>query len=552
MLGASMPSSTRPSPALVMTKRPSDQTPPALQTIDHLHNLYSVLLQGPLQRAEQMQSVAIECPSGLSYRFEDLHRASGRIANWLRSLGLAQGDRVAAQVEKSPEAVMLYLATIRAGFVFLPLNTAYRAGEIGYFLEDATPAVVICSPENREWIAPLARRSGCRVLETLGETRDGSLLQAAAGFADDSPIAPTAPDALAAILYTSGTTGRSKGAMLTHRNLASNAMVLHRVWHWQSGDVLLHALPIFHVHGLFVALHGALLNASKIIWLSRFDLDAVIGALPGATLMMGVPTFYVRLLGESRFNRQLVEHMRLFISGSAPMLAETHLAFTERTGHRILERYGMSETIMLTSNPYEGDRRAGTVGHPLPETELRLVCAQTSQIIRRPVSGEASEIGGVEVRGPNVFIGYWNMPQKTQEEFTPDGWFKTGDVGQWDGSGYLALVGRSKDLIITGGYNVYPKEVEGLLDEWPGVAESAVFGVPHPDFGEAVMAVVVARPGIDLEVEAIRASLRESIANYKVPKQIHLLDSLPRNVMGKVQKNLLRERFGPASRGAVA
>jgi malonyl-CoA/methylmalonyl-CoA synthetase len=384
-------------------------------------------------------------------------------------------------------------------------------------------------------------------VETLGESRDGSLLVRAAPFPDAAPVVRTGPDELAAILYTSGTTGRSKGAMLSHRNLASNVLVLHHAWQWQPGDVLLHALPIFHVHGLFVALHGALYNSSEMVWLPRFDLDAVISALPSVTVMMGVPTFYVRLLTAPRFQAGLVRHMRLFVSGSAPMLTETHEAFTARTGHRILERYGMSETVMLTTNPYDGERRPGTVGHPLPGVGLRLVSAETQAVIPLPPLGEASTIGGVEVRGPNVFRGYWNMPEKTKEEFTLDGWFKTGDVGRWDEHGYLALVGRSKDLIITGGYNVYPKEIEKLLDDWPGVEESAVFGVPHPDFGEAVTAVVVAKPGAQVEAAAVLASLKGAIANYKVPKQIHLLEALPRNVMGKVQKNLLRDRFSPSS-----
>ncbi len=519
----------------------------SLRKLDQLDNLYAFLLHRPLSDSDSMRSVAITCPGGLQYSFDDLHRSSGRIANWLLSLKLPAGARVAAQVEKSPEAVMLYLATIRAGLVFLPLNTAYRAGEIGYFLDDAKPAVVVCSPEHLGWISPLAEQAGCRAVETLGESRDGSLLDKAAPFPDAAPVVRTGPDELAAILYTSGTTGRSKGAMLSHRNLASNALVLHHAWQWQPGDVLLHALPIFHVHGLFVALHGALYNSSEMVWLPRFDLDAVISALPSVTVMMGVPTFYVRLLTDPRFQAGLVRHMRLFVSGSAPMLTETHEAFTARTGHRILERYGMSETVMLTTNPYDGERRPGTVGQPLPGVGLRLVSAETQAVIPLPPLGEASTIGGVEVRGPNVFRGYWNMPEKTKEEFTLDGWFKTGDVGRWDEHGYLALVGRSKDLIITGGYNVYPKEIEKLLDDWPGVEESAVFGVPHPDFGEAVTAVVVAKPGAQVEAAAVLASLKGAIANYKVPKQIHLLEALPRNVMGKVQKNLLRDRFSPSS-----
>jgi len=349
-------------------------------------------------------------------------------------------------------------------------------------------------------------------------------------------------DDLAAILYTSGTTGRSKGAMLSHRNLASNAQTLKRAWQWRSGDVLLHALPIFHVHGLFVALHGALINGSKTLWLSRFDADQIIRLLPRASVMMGVPTFYVRLAADARLNRRLVKGMRLFISGSAPLLAETFSAFQARTGHTILERYGMSETIMLTSNPVRGERRAGTVGQPLPGVGVRIADDQ-GRVIRRKRSG-LSEIGGVQVRGPNVFSGYWRMPEKTREEFTTDGWFKTGDMARWDAEGYLHLVGRSKDLVITGGYNVYPKEIEMLIDALPGVDESAVIGIPHPDFGEAVTAVVVLKAGARVDADALLAQIKPRIANYKVPKSIHIVQSLPRNAMGKVQKNLLREQFG--------
>ena len=514
----------------------------SLESLDRLGNLYEFLSQLWSSKAGLDRAV-FETPEGLVYRYSDLHQGSARIANWLASLHLPKGSRVAAQVEKSPEAVMLYLATVRAGLVFLPLNTAYRSSEISYFIEDAEPGVVVCSPENLEWVAPLAADAGCQHVETLGVHRDGSLLQKAAPHGNDFKTVATSPDSLAAILYTSGTTGRSKGAMLSHRNLASNALVLHRAWQWCSTDVLLHALPIFHVHGLFVALHGALLNASNMLWLAKFDADQVFRAMPKASVMMGVPTFYVRMLEDARLNRSSTAQMRLFVSGSAPMLAETHQAFTERTGHFILERYGMSETIMLTSNPYEGERRPGTVGHPLEGVGLRLTHAETRAVIAQPALGTASEIGGVEVRGPNVFSGYWRMPEKTKEEFTADGWFKTGDVGRWDERGYLALVGRSKDLIITGGYNVYPKEIEQLLDDLPGVDESAVFGVPHPDFGEAVTAVVVPKSGARLEEAVLLAAIKGTIAGFKVPKRIYVADQLPRNVMGKVQKNELRNRY---------
>ena len=363
----------------------------------------------------------------------------------------------------------------------------------------------------------------------------------AAPFGDDFATVPVGADALAAILYTSGTTGRSKGAMLTHGNLASNAQVLHAAWAWRADDVLVHALPIFHVHGLFVALHGALLAGARMIWLPRFENEAVLRALPQATVMMGVPTFYVRLLEDARLNADLVRGMRLFVSGSAPLLAETHTAFTDRTGHAILERYGMSETVMLTSNPYQGKRKAGTVGPPLPGVGLRLI-DETGQVIT-PQPGRVSGIGGVQVRGPNVFVGYWNMPEKTREEFTEDGWFKTGDMGRYDEDGYVVLVGRSKDLIITGGYNVYPKEIEMLLDDLAGVEESAVIGLPHPDFGEAVAAVVVPRKGVSLAEASLLAQVKGQIANYKVPKRLFVVEQLPRNVMGKVQKNLLRDQY---------
>jgi malonyl-CoA/methylmalonyl-CoA synthetase len=484
---------------------------------------------------------AFETLDGRCYTFDDLRHASAKIANWLVSLNIARGSRVAVQVEKSVEAVMLYLGTLRAGMVFLPLNTAYREGEIGYFLKDAEPAVVVCSPSNLSWIEPLAKEAGCRVVKTLGESIDGSLIEAATPFPASFQTVKSKPDDLAAILYTSGTTGRSKGAMLSHRNLLSNALTLQKYWGWKKGDVLLHALPIFHVHGLFVALHGALINGSKSYWISRFDADAVVKFLPKSTVMMGVPTFYVRLAADARVNKALVKNMRLFISGSAPLLTETFESFKKNTGHTILERYGMSETVMLTSNPYKGARKAGTVGLPLPGVKVRLVNDAGKLIASR--KGKISDIGAVQVQGPNVFAGYWRMPEKTKEEFTADGWFRTGDMGKWDEDGYLNLVGRSKDLIITGGYNVYPKEIEMLIDDMPGVEETAVIGVPHSDFGEAVTAVVVAKPGVKLDGEAMIAAIKEKIANYKVPKKVYVVEALPRNAMGKVQKNVLRELF---------
>ena len=505
------------------------------------NNLFSALRAAFPTDLEQ---VAIETADAapLHYTWRDLERGTAMLANLLDSLELPAGSRVAVQTEKSVEALMLYLAVLRAGLVYLPLNTAYQSAEMTYFIGDAEPAVVVCTGRNFGWVSKLAFSAGTAHVFTLNDDRSGSLLQRAAAHRDQHTPAHRDADDLAAILYTSGTTGRSKGAMLTHANLLSNARVLKDCWGWrtpeQGGDVLIHALPIFHVHGLFVASHGALLNGSKMIWFSKFDPQAVIARLPEATVFMGVPTLYVRLLGEPALNREACRNMRLFISGSAPLLIETFDAFRARSGHTILERYGMSETVMLTSNPYDakdGERRGGTVGLPLPGVGLRVV-------------GEAralcatDEIGAIEVRGPNVFKGYWRMPEKTQEEFTADGWFKTGDVGRIDATGVVTIVGRSKDLIISGGYNVYPAEVESVLNELPGVLESAVVGVPHADFGEAVVAVLVARPGAAPQASALIAALKAQIANLNVPKQLFIVAELPRNAMGKVQKNLLREQ----------
>jgi malonyl-CoA/methylmalonyl-CoA synthetase len=443
---------------------------------------------------------------------------------------------------------MLYLATLRAGLVYLPLNTAYQRAELEYFLRDAEPSMFVCSPQRLREIEPIARASRCSHVLTLGEQRDGTLLAAAAPFGDSFRTVRRAPNDLAAILYTSGTTGRSKGAMLSHRNLASNALTLDEFWGFKAArdagrpDVLLHALPLFHVHGLFVASHAALLAGAKSLMLPRFDLRQVLERMPQSTVMMGVPTFYTRLLAEPGFGREQCSQMRLFIAGSAPLLAETHVQFEQRTGHRILERYGMSETLMLVSNPFfevDGPRIAGTVGIPLPGVEVRVIGDDGTPCA-------VGEIGGVQVKGPNVFGGYWRMPEKTKEEFTGDGWFRTGDVGHFGGKSlpdrYLTLVGRSKDLIISGGYNVYPKEIEGYIDEMSGVVESAVIGLPHPDFGEAVAAVVVGR-GSTVDAARIIDALKTQIANYKVPKRVFIVDDLPRNTMGKVQKNVLRDRY---------
>jgi malonyl-CoA/methylmalonyl-CoA synthetase len=509
-------------------------------------NFYALVQQRfPTDRG----SACIETAEGLVYSWNDLHRGSGRIANWLAALGMAPGARVAVQVEKSPECLMLYLATLRAGLVYLPLNTAYQKAEIEYFLADAQPELVVCTPARRGEIEPLAQRAKCRHVHTLGEARDGSLLQMAAPHADDFDTRLCQPTDLAAILYTSGTTGRSKGAMLSHGNLASNALTLDRFWGFaaerEAGrqDVLLHALPLFHVHGLFVASHAALLAGARTLLLPKFDVAQVLERLPRSTVFMGVPTYYTRLLAEAAFDRGCCARMRLFVSGSAPLLADTHREFEQRTGHRILERYGMSETVMLVSNPYfpaQGERIAGTVGVALPGVGVRVVRDDGGPV---PVG----EIGDVQVRGPNVFSGYWRMPEKTKEEFTADGWFRTGDVGHFGGgdvpAGYLTLVGRSKDLIISGGYNVYPKEIEGYIDEMANVVESAVIGLPHPDFGEAVAAVVVARRDGAIKADVIIDGLRGRIANYKVPKRVFVVEELPRNTMGKVQKNVLREVY---------
>jgi malonyl-CoA/methylmalonyl-CoA synthetase len=487
-----------------------------------------------------LERTAIETADGdgapLYYRWSDLERGTAMLANLLLSLELPAGARIAVQTEKCVEALMLYLAVLRAGYVYLPLNTAYQAGEIEYFIGNAEPSVVVCSGRNFGWVSKVAFRAGTKNVFTLNDDRSGSLLDRAALMSERHEPAHRAEGDLAAILYTSGTTGRSKGAMLTHGNLLSNARVLKDAWAWQAGDVLIHALPIFHVHGLFVASHGALLNGSRMIWFSRFDPKAAIARFAEATVFMGVPTLYVRMLAEPALTREAAAPMRLFVSGSAPLLLETFTEWQRRTGHTILERYGMSETVMLTSNPYrpESARRGGTVGLPLPGVGVRVHDDKG-----RPLA--AGEIGGIEVKGPNVFKGYWRMPEKTADEFTTDLWFKTGDVGRIDTDGYVTIVGRSKDLIISGGYNVYPAEIEGYINDMPGVAESAVVGVPHKDFGEAVVAVVVPRPGAALDGATIVAALKQQIANFKVPKQVFVQNDLPRNTMGKVQKNLLRD-----------
>ena len=458
---------------------------------------------------------------------------SAQYAHLFGKFGLEPGDRVAVQIEKSPQSLAVYAACAQAGLVFLPLNTAYTADELSYFVYDSGARLMLCDNKRLEALRPIAMAAGAS-LETMNVDGQGSFSKQAASMPTTFATVVRSTEDLAAFLYTSGTTGRSKGAMLTQENLLSNGQVLMTEWAFTDSDVLLHALPIFHTHGLFVATNIALLSGCKILFLSKFDLDAVIDLLPQATTLMGVPTFYTRLLDDPRFTKNLTQHMRLFVSGSAPLLAETHLRFKDRTGHQILERYGMTETNMSTTNPYRGERRAGTVGFPLPGVELKITNSITGETLPQ------GEIGEIEVRGPNVFKGYWNMPEKTAEELREDGFFITGDLGQIDADGYVQIVGRNKDLIISGGYNIYPKEIELLLDMQDGILESAIVGVPHPDFGETVVGVLVANPGETPDLEAIKKNITTSLARFKHPQKLFLLPELPRNTMGKVQKKVLR------------
>ncbi|MEM8947809.1 MAG: malonyl-CoA synthase [Pseudomonadota bacterium] len=484
---------------------------------------------------DQSATPFLHLPDGRTVTYQQFLEQTARLAHVLTKAGLKPGDRLAAQVQKSPEALALYAASVQAGIVFLPLNTAYTEGELDYFIEDSGAGVLVCNGRNEAGLAPIADRLKARLM-TLNADGTGTLSDQAGAMPSAFETVDRAEDDLAALLYTSGTTGRSKGAMLTQKNLLSNAEVLVDYWRFSGEDVLLHALPIFHTHGLFVATNVMLAVGGSMIFLPKFDLDAMIGQLPNATSMMGVPTFYTRLLGDARFTKDLASHMRLFISGSAPLLAETHIQFEERTGHRILERYGMTETNMNTSNPYDGDRRAGTVGFPLPGVELR---------ITDPDGGDLAEgdVGQIEVRGLNVFDGYWQMPEKTAAELREDGFFITGDLGRIDEDGYVHIVGRNKDLIISGGYNIYPKEIELVLDAEPGVLESAVIGVPHADFGETVLGLIVAEPGETPDLDAINEAATRSLARFKHPKRLILVDELPRNTMGKVQKNILRDIY---------
>lgn len=487
-------------------------------------------------RAPEEPTTLLTTVDGAQYSYRDLERQSAKAANVLRGLGLQPGNRVSVQIDKSVANLWLYMGALRAGLVFHPLNTGYTLEEMRFFLGDAEPGLLVCDPANADAYEALCEELGVPSLLTLDADGHGSLAELWQNASSEYETEPREGDDLAVLLYSSGTTGRPKGIMLSHENLRSNAEVLVDYWRIQATDVLLHSLPIYHVHGLFVGVHCVLMSGASMHWLPGFDTKQVRSRLPLCTIMMGVPTYYTRLLADPDFGGQDCRTMRLFISGSAPLLEETFNTFAERTGHTILERYGMSETGMNASNPLDGERRAGTVGFPLPGTQIR-ICDDA----HRPL--ETGEVGELEVRGPNVFRGYWRMPKKTAEDFTADGWFVTGDQGLIDERGYVRIVGRSKDMVITGGLNVYPKEIESVINGIEGVVESAVFGVPHPDFGEAVVATVVVRPDCDITPAAIDDRLRAEMAKFKLPKRIQIADQLPRNAMGKVQKNVLRQEW---------
>jgi len=478
----------------------------------------------------------IETNDGAEYSYAYLEQETSRIAQFLTTLGIKKGDRIAVQVEKSPHVIFLYLACLRAGFVYLPLNTAYTKSELSYFLENAEPSLVVCKTETEDIFSGFKNETLKHIL-TLDLNEQGSIIEQSRSTAAEFETVTSDTDDIAVILYTSGTTGRPKGAMITHANLAANGLALQEAWGWQQSDVLLHALPIFHIHGLFVACHNVLLSGSKMLFLEKFDSKTVVQLLPKATVFMGVPTFYTRLLDEPSFDRACSQNMRLFISGSAPLLEQTFEDFQKRSDHTILERYGMTETGMNTSNPLNGDRIAGTVGLPLPGVEARIV-DENNHSIRN------NSVGVLQVKGKNVFKGYWRMPEKSAEEFTEDHFFITGDLAQYNEQGYISIVGRNKDMVITGGYNVYPKEVELLLDETEGVKESAIIGLAHKDFGEAVTAIVVPEDITNPpNVDDLKKSLKEQLASYKTPKKIIFIEQLPRNTMGKVQKNMLRQTY---------
>lgn len=495
-------------------------------------NLFSRLFDG----LDTPARLAIETQDGAHISYGELIARAGQMANVLVARGVKPGDRVAVQVEKSVANIVLYLATVRAGAVYLPLNTAYTLNELDYFIGDAEPSLVVCDPAKAEGLAPIAAKVKAKV-ETLGPDGKGSLTDAAETASSEFTTVPRTNDDLAAILYTSGTTGRSKGAMLSHDNLASNSLSLVGYWRFTDKDVLIHALPIYHTHGLFVATNVTLFSRASMIFLPKLDPDLIIKLMARATVLMGVPTFYTRLLQNPALSRETTKHMRLFISGSAPLLAETHREWSARTGHAVLERYGMTETNMNTSNPYDGERVPGAVGFPLPGVSVRVTEPETGEELPR------EEIGMIEVKGPNVFKGYWRMPEKTKSEFRPDGFFITGDLGKIDDKGYVHILGRGKDLVISGGFNVYPKEIESEIDAMPGVIESAVIGVPHADFGEGVTAVLVCNKGADITEGAVLKALDGRLAKFKMPKRVFVVDELPRNTMGKVQKNVLRDTY---------
>ncbi|MDA7425303.1 malonate--CoA ligase [Thalassococcus lentus] len=492
------------------------------------NTLYDALIAPHAQEEKPF----LVCDDQSEVTFQGFVERAAQMAHVLAGQGMQPGDRVVVQAPKTADMLALYAGTVQAGCVFMPLNTSYTLAELTYFVTDATPKLIVCEPGSEEDIQQLAAKTGARVL-TLSQDQTGSLTAEADQQPTEFDTVDRGPDDLAALLYTSGTTGRSKGAMLSHKNLLSNAAVLTDLWKITDKDRLIHALPIFHTHGLFVAINTSLLAGAQVRLMQAFSLDTVFAELPRSTLMMGVPTFYTRLLDDARLGEAVVSGMRLFISGSAPLLAEVHRAFEDRTGHAILERYGMTETNMITSNPYDGDRIPGTVGYPLPGTEVRITNAETGV----PLS--VGEIGMIEVRGDNVFQGYWNMPEKTAEELRTNGFFLTGDLGQTDQDGRITIVGRAKDLIIAGGYNIYPKEIEDVLNDFDSVLESAVFGIPHPDFGESVVAALVADKDQTIDIDAIKTGVEEKLARFKHPRKYLILNELPRNTMGKVQKNLL-------------
>jgi malonyl-CoA/methylmalonyl-CoA synthetase len=496
-------------------------------------NLYRLFQE---QFPQDLSRCFIETKDGKIYSYEDLINISSAIATAMIEAGVCSGDRVIVQVNKTPEAVFLYLACLKIGAILVPLNISYTSSELSYFLDDIEPRLVVCDPASPMIKDDLLSKQENITLLTLDSQGKGTLIERANDNSHKCTIADVKTDDIACILYTSGTTGKPKGAMITHGNLASNALALHQCWGFNEKDILLHALPIFHVHGLFVAINCVLINGTSMIFLPGFDINDVITFLPRATVLMGVPTFYTRLLAHPEFTEQVFKNIRLFISGSAPLLKEVSDDFYEKTKHRVLERYGMTETVMIASNPLNGERKAGTVGQALTDIQIRITSADGKRL-------KVGEVGDIQVSGPNVFKGYWRNPEKTKEEFTEDRFFKTGDVGFLDKQGYLSIVGRSKDLIISGGYNVYPKEIENIINEREYINESAVVGVTHPDLGEGIIAIVVMEKGYQFDEKTLISFLKQHLAIYKVPKIIINVDELPRNVMGKIMKNILRDQY---------